>query len=68
MKNIISIIDTFTLKEFSGNPAAVYHMIEERSTDWMQSFAAEINLSETIYETQWLQDYYNNHQAAVPSA
>ncbi len=49
MKNIISIIDTFTLKEFSGNPAAVYHMIEERSTDWMQSFAAEINLSETAF-------------------
>ncbi len=49
MKNVISIIDTFTSKEFSGNPAAVYHMYEDKSTEWMQSFAAEINLSETAF-------------------
>ncbi len=32
---------------------------------------AEINLSETIYETQWLQDYYNNqslHDRKLPNA
>ena len=32
---------------------------------------AEINLAETIYETQWLQDYYNNqslHDRKLPNA
>ncbi len=32
---------------------------------------AEINLSETIYETKWLQDYYNNqslHDRKLPNA
>ena len=49
MKNTISIIDTFTSNEFNGNPAAVYHMFDNKTTEWMQSFAAEINLSETAF-------------------
>ena len=49
MKNIISVIDTFTNKEFYGNPAAVYHMHDDKSINWMQSFAAEMNLSETAF-------------------
>ncbi|MBL41042.1 MAG: hypothetical protein CMM49_00110 [Rhodospirillaceae bacterium] len=49
MKNILSIIDTFTSTEFSGNPAAVYHMKEDKTQFWMQKFAAEMNLSETAF-------------------
>lgn len=49
MKNIISIIDTFTDKAFLGNPAAVYHMVNYKNHKWMQSFASEMNLSETAF-------------------
>ncbi len=49
MKNIISIIDTFTSEEFTGNPAGVYHMFDSKTINWMQSFAAEMNLSETAF-------------------
>ncbi len=49
MKNKICIIDTFTTHEFSGNPAAVYHIHENKTKNWMQKFAAEMNLSETAF-------------------
>lgn len=54
-------IDAFTNVPFSGNPAAVCLLKEQRDSDWMQSVAAEMNLSETAfvrpladgYELRW---------------
>ena len=43
------IVDTFTDKPFSGNPAAVCLLDELRSDDVLQSIASEINLAETAY-------------------
>ena len=40
-------IDAFTDRPFSGNPAAVCLLEEERDAEWMQAVAAEMNLSET---------------------
>ncbi len=42
-------IDAFTAKVFSGNPAAVCLLEEEAEAEWMQSVAAEMNLSETAF-------------------
>ena len=43
------IVDAFTDRPFAGNPAAVCWLEEERDADWMQSVAAEMNLSETAF-------------------
>ena len=45
----ITIIDAFAHKPFTGNPAAVCVLEEEMPDDWMQSIAAEMNLSETAF-------------------
>ncbi len=42
-------VDAFTDKPFSGNPAAVCLLPEPRPDDWMQTVAAEMNLSETAF-------------------
>ncbi|TVQ32042.1 MAG: PhzF family phenazine biosynthesis protein [Phycisphaeraceae bacterium] len=42
-------IDAFTARPFSGNPAAVCLLDAERDAPWMQSVAAEMNLSETAF-------------------
>lgn len=42
-------IDAFTSQAFRGNPAAVCLLDGERGNDWMQSLAAEMNLSETAF-------------------
>lgn len=42
-------IDAFTDKPFSGNPAAVCVLEKPAEEQWMQSVAAEMNLSETAY-------------------
>jgi PhzF family phenazine biosynthesis protein len=42
-------IDAFTDRPFSGNPAAVCFVDEERDAAWMQYVAAEMNLSETAF-------------------
>jgi PhzF family phenazine biosynthesis protein len=42
-------IDAFAEQAFSGNPAAVCLLDEERDAAWMQSVAAEMNLSETAF-------------------
>lgn len=44
-----SIVDAFTDEPFAGNPAAIVLMDEPRSDQWMQSVAAEMNLSETAF-------------------
>ena len=43
------IVDAFTNKIFSGNPAAVCVMDEWPEETWMMQFAAENNLSETAF-------------------
>ena len=42
-------VDAFTQKLFSGNPAAVCLLDEEKDAVWMQSLALEMNLSETAF-------------------
>jgi PhzF family phenazine biosynthesis protein len=42
-------IDAFTSQAFRGNPAAVCLLDAERDDGWMQSVAAEMNLSETAF-------------------
>jgi PhzF family phenazine biosynthesis protein len=42
-------IDAFADQPFSGNPAAVCLLEDERDASWMQSVAAEMNLSETAF-------------------
>ena len=42
-------VDAFTERPFSGNPAAVCVVAEDRDAEWMASVAAEMNLSETAF-------------------
>lgn len=49
MKIPITVIDAFTDKPFSGNPAGVCLLEESLSADQMQSIAMEMNLSETAF-------------------
>ena len=42
-------VDAFTSKPFKGNPAGVCLLQEEPTEAWMQSVAAEMNLSETAF-------------------
>jgi PhzF family phenazine biosynthesis protein len=42
-------VDAFTNRPFAGNPAAVCWLEEEADPQWMQSVAAEMNLSETAF-------------------
>jgi len=43
------IIDAFTHSPFGGNPAAVVILEQPQSESWLQSVAAEFNLSETAF-------------------
>ena len=45
-------VDAFTDCEFKGNPAAVCLLEEEREDEWLQSLAAEFNISETCFLTR----------------
>jgi len=45
----IHVVDAFTERPFSGNPAAVCLLDTIRDVKWMQSVAAEMNLSETAF-------------------
>jgi PhzF family phenazine biosynthesis protein len=42
-------VDAFTAEAFAGNPAAVCLLEQEKSDQWMQAVAAEMNLSETAF-------------------
>jgi PhzF family phenazine biosynthesis protein len=42
-------VDAFTAEAFKGNPAGVVFADATMETDFMQKFAAEMNLSETAY-------------------
>jgi PhzF family phenazine biosynthesis protein len=43
------IVDAFTDRPFSGNPAAVVPLAEWKEAAWLQSVAMEMNLSETAF-------------------
>ncbi|CAM6088767.1 unnamed protein product [Calypogeia fissa] len=43
------IVDAFVGENCKGNPAAVVMLTEWKDEDWLQSVAAEFNLSETAY-------------------
>jgi predicted PhzF superfamily epimerase YddE/YHI9 len=45
-------VDAFTAVSFGGNPAAVCLLEQEADADWMQTLAAEMNLSETAFLRQ----------------
>jgi PhzF family phenazine biosynthesis protein len=45
------VVDAFTATPFTGNPAAVCLLSDEAEPVWMQSVAAEMNLSETAFVT-----------------
>lgn len=45
----IYIVDAFADRPFTGNPAAICLLDEPRDVGWMQSTAAEMNLSETAF-------------------
>ena len=45
-------VDAFTNRPFGGNPAAVCWLEDDADTRWMQSVAAEMNLSETAFVRQ----------------
>ncbi|XP_061346601.1 uncharacterized protein LOC133292226 [Gastrolobium bilobum] len=47
-----SVVDAFTESAFKGNPAAVCFLEEDRDHHWLQSVAAEFNISETCYLTR----------------
>jgi PhzF family phenazine biosynthesis protein len=42
-------VDSFTNHPFAGNPAGVCLLERAAAEDWMQKFAAEMNLSETAF-------------------
>ena len=46
---VITQVDAFADRPFSGNPAAVCLLEEPRDAVWMQSVAGEMNLSETAF-------------------
>ncbi|HEY3609624.1 MAG TPA: PhzF family phenazine biosynthesis protein [Pseudonocardiaceae bacterium] len=45
----IWVVDAFADRPFDGNPAAVVLLDQPASPSWMQSIAAEMNLSETAF-------------------
>jgi PhzF family phenazine biosynthesis protein len=49
MSFLLHVVDAFSQEPFGGNPAAVCLMKDERDARWMQSVAAEMNLSETAF-------------------
>lgn len=59
MKHKIYIIDAFTNKNFSGNPAAVVPLTDWIPDSLMQSIATENNLSETAFYVKNQADLYH---------
>jgi PhzF family phenazine biosynthesis protein len=50
-------VDAFTDRPFAGNPAAVCWLEDEVDPKWMQSVAAEMNLSETAFVRRAGEDF-----------
>jgi PhzF family phenazine biosynthesis protein len=59
MMKKLYIVDAFADKPFSGNPAAVCLMESDCPSSWMQSVAAEMNLSETAFLLPICADEWN---------
>ena len=49
MSQEIFVVDAFADKAFSGNPAAVCLLDQDREDEWLQCVAVEMNLSETAF-------------------
>ncbi len=49
MRQPIYIVDAFAERPFQGNPAAICPLDSPADAQWMQSVAAEMNLSETAF-------------------
>ena len=49
MTQSIYIVDAFTNRPYGGNPAAVCVLEQPADSAWMQSVAAEVNLSDTAF-------------------
>jgi PhzF family phenazine biosynthesis protein len=45
----ITIVDAFTDRPFTGNPAGIVQLDRAAPEPWMQSVAAEVNLAETAF-------------------
>lgn len=45
----IFLVDAFTERPFSGNPAAICILAEDKSDSWLQHVAAEMNQAETAF-------------------
>lgn len=45
----LAVVDAFTDRAFSGNPAGVCRLDAPASEEWMLAVAAEVNLSETAF-------------------
>ena len=45
----IVVVDAFTSRPFTGNPAAVCVLPDPGDAAWMQQVARELNLSETAF-------------------
>jgi PhzF family phenazine biosynthesis protein len=60
------VVDAFTDSAFKGNPAAVCLLEDERDDEWLQSVAAEFNLSETCYLTPIAESESENNSSAHP--
>lgn len=56
-------VDAFTDRPFAGNPAAVCWLEEAADPAWMQSVAAEMNLSETAFVRRLASDPASDHTA-----
>ena len=59
MQQEIYIVDAFTDRPYTGNPAAVCLLEQARESEWMQAVAGELNLSETAFlrlrgDGEWL--------------
>jgi PhzF family phenazine biosynthesis protein len=50
-------VDSFTNSAFKGNPAGVCILTNEKSDEWMQKTAAEMNLSETAFLSKYMDGY-----------
>lgn len=63
-------VDAFTDSPFKGNQAAVCLLEDDRDDQWLQSVAAEFNLSETCYLTRLAdsqaRDSAHGHGPSVP--
>jgi PhzF family phenazine biosynthesis protein len=54
------IVDAFTSRRFSGNPAAVVILDGPKDSAWMQAVAAEMNLSETAFVCPSIDSFHLN--------